>query len=74
MVRLLAFSGSARSGSFNQRLVALAARRAEAEGAQVELIQLGDLHLPLFNEDFEKDPGTPEEVSQLRHQMMEHDG
>ncbi len=74
MTRILAFSGSSRSGSFNLRLVRLAGRMAQELGAQVSEVDLRALALPIFDQDLEQDPGPPEGVSQLRHMMMEHDG
>ncbi len=74
MVRLLAFSGSARTGSFNQQLVDLATAKARALGAEVTAVKLTDFDLPLFNEDLEKDPGPPADVARWRHTLMDHDG
>ncbi|MEZ6004740.1 MAG: NAD(P)H-dependent oxidoreductase [Planctomycetota bacterium] len=74
MPRLLAFSGSSRSGSFNQRLVRIAADLARAQGAEVNEIDLRALELPLFDQDLEADPGPPAAAARLRHAMMEHDG
>ena len=74
MVRLLAFAGSARQASFNQRLLNVAVRKAEALGAKVTLLSLGELDLPLMNQDLEADPGPPPNVARLRHMLIEHDG
>ncbi len=49
--RILAFAGSARSGSFNKRLIAIAAAGARAAGADVTLIDLRDYPLPLYDGD-----------------------
>jgi len=69
---ILAFSGSARRESFNQRLLNIAARYAEAAGARVTVINLGELALPLFDEDLERE-GTPEGAKRLKKLMFEHD-
>ena len=72
--RVLAFSGSARQESFNQRLVAFAARAAERAGAEVRVINLRDFPLPLMNEDLEREQGQPEPAAKLKALMAEHDG
>jgi chromate reductase len=50
----LAFSGSLRAGSYNQKLVKIAADAAREAGAQVTLISLADYPMPLFDEDLGK--------------------
>ncbi len=52
-VKVLAFSGSLKADSWNQKLVSEAARMAETAGAEVTVISLKDYPLPLFNEDIE---------------------
>ncbi|MDV7391525.1 NAD(P)H-dependent oxidoreductase, partial [Arthrospira platensis SPKY1] len=59
MPKIVVFSGSARKGSFNSQIAAMAADIAANAGATVESIHLQDFDLPLFNEDIEADPGTP---------------
>jgi len=72
--RILALAGSTRRESYNKRLVRIAARGAEAAGAEVTLIDLRDLPLPLFDEDLEREQGTPEAASRLKQLMIGHDG
>lgn len=71
--RILAFSGSLRQDSFNHKLVAIAARGARGAGAQVSLIRLRDYPLPLFDEDFEKATGMPENAAKLKKLFADHD-
>ncbi len=71
--KILAFSGSAREKSYNQRLVEYAARKAEAAGAEVTLINLGDFPMPIMNEDLEREEGQPEHGTRLKKLMIEHD-
>jgi NAD(P)H-dependent FMN reductase len=71
--KILAFSGSARADSHNQRLVHIAGTGAKEAGAEVTVINLGDFDLPLFNEDLEKD-GQPANVKKLKQLFIEHDG
>lgn len=72
--RLLAFSGSARRDSFNQRLVTFAAQAAERAGGDVTLINLGDFPMPLFNRDEEVEKGLPENATRLKNLFAEQDG
>ncbi|KGJ98142.1 NADPH-dependent FMN reductase [Thalassotalea sp. ND16A] len=74
MCKILAFSGSARKGSFNQQLVSIAARGAEAAGAEVTLINLVDFPMPIFNQDLESEQGMPENGQRLKTLLTEHDG
>ena len=72
--RILAFSGSARRASFNQRLVTVAAESARAAGAEVTLINLRDFPMPLFNQDEEAELGQPESARELKRLFTEHHG
>lgn len=73
-IKVLAFSGSARADSYNQRLVEVAARASETVGADVTLINLRDFPLPLFDEDLERDNGAPENATKLKQLFLDHDG
>ena len=72
--KILAFSGSARKDSFNQRLVENAARAAEDAGAEVRTINLGDFPMPIMNQDLEREQGQPENGTRLKELFVEHDG
>ncbi|NOQ16345.1 MAG: FMN reductase [Methyloprofundus sp.] len=74
MAKILAFSGSARDNSYNQKLVKIAAFGANKAGAEVTVINLVDYPLPLYNADLEKDQGLPENAKKLKQLMLEHDG
>ena len=71
--KILAFSGSARSESFNQQLVHVAAKGATAVGAEVTIINLADFALPIFDQDLEAE-GTPENAQKLKQLFVDHDG
>ncbi|MDH3748407.1 MAG: NAD(P)H-dependent oxidoreductase [Gammaproteobacteria bacterium] len=71
---ILAFSGSARKDSFNQRLVENAARAAEDAGANVRIINLRDFPMPIMNQDLEREQGQPENGTRLKALFVEHDG
>lgn len=72
--RILAFAGSTRAGSFNRQLIKVGVRGAETAGAQVTLLDLRDLKLPLYDGDDEEQNGLPEGALRLKQLMKEHDG
>lgn len=72
-VKLLAFSGSLREGSYNQRLVDRAASIAEDAGAQVSSIRLADYRLPLYEQAIEARE-FPEAALELKSLFADHDG
>jgi len=72
--RILAFAGSTRGPSLNKKLVAAAARLAEAAGAQVTLIDLRDFAMPFYDGDLEAESGLPEGARALKALMMDHQG
>lgn len=71
---VLAFAGSTRSGSFNDKLLAIACGMATEAGANVNHIQLADYPLPLFNQDLEARDGQPENAARLKAMFMDHAG
>lgn len=72
--RILAFAGSTRQASFNKQLVRIAAAGARRAGAQVEIIDLRDYPLPLFDQDLEAEHGLPDEARELKRLLAAHDG
>ena len=72
--RILAFGGSLRRDSFNQKLATIAAEGAREAGAEVTLIALRDFPLPVFDEDLEKAEGLPEAAKKLKQLFREHHG
>jgi NAD(P)H-dependent FMN reductase len=74
VVKILAFAGSTRRESFNKRLVRVAATGAREAGAEVRVLDLADLPLPLFDQDLEKAEGLPENARRLKALMVESDG
>ena len=74
MIRILAFSGSARRDSTNKKLVALAAAKARDFGAEVTLVDLAEYPIPLYDGDLEESSGSPENATKLRQLMVEHEG
>ena len=70
-MKILLFAGSTRQQSFNRRLAQVAAGMATAAGAQVTLLELGDLDIPMYNADLEA-RGTPPDVLRLKQLLWEH--
>ena len=72
--RILAFGGSLRRDSHNQKLAAIAASGAREAGAEVTVISLRNFALPVFDEDLEAASGMPEAAKRLKAIFREHDG
>lgn len=71
---LIAFAGSARKASLNRRLIQFAATAASKAGAEVDLIDLKDYPLPLFDQDLEDEKGMPERAHQLKQRFAAAQG
>ncbi len=74
MVRLLAFAGSTRQGSFNKLLVRNALEGARDAGADVTYLDLREYPLPLYDGDLEVEQGIPELAKTLKALMKDADG
>lgn len=72
-IKLLAFAGSSRQGSFNQRVLRLGMQAAESAGAAVEFIDLKALDLPHMDQDLEAAHGLPEGARRLKAAMTAAD-
>jgi chromate reductase, NAD(P)H dehydrogenase (quinone) len=72
--KILAFAGSLRAASFNKQLVHLAADAARAAGAEVTVVDLRDLALPIFDQDLEDVQGLPPGAKTLKNLMRESEG
>lgn len=72
--RLLAFAGSARAGSFNKKLLAVAVQGARGAGAEVTVVDLRDLPLPLYDGDLEERDGLPQNARELTRLFLAHQG
>lgn len=73
-VKVLAFAGSLRRDSYNKKLVAAAANGARAAGAEVTILDLATLPMPIFDEDIEKRDGVHPNALKLKAIMKEHQG
>lgn len=72
--RILAFGGSLRKDSFNQRLVEFAASVARGAGAEVTCVELGNFDIPIYDADTEASGGIPPGPKRLKTLFLEHDG
>ena len=72
--RILVFAGSIRTGSFNARLAALAAKELALAGADVTHVSLQDFPMPIYDGDMEAASGPPENAIKLKRMMMTHAG
>ena len=72
--RILVFAGSIRTGSFNARLAANAAKLLALLEAEVTHISLADYPMPLYDGDLEARSGQPENAIKLKQLFMTHGG
>ena len=72
--KILAFAGSTRTGSFNKQLVKIAVAGARAAGAEVTLLDLRDLPMPLYDGDLEAAEGIPPNGQKFKALMLAHQG
>ena len=74
MPRILAFAGSTRKDSFNKKLVKIAAAAARTAGAEVTLVDLRELPMPLFDGDLEQAEGIPAHALTFKELLRSHQG
>ncbi|GAB4225483.1 MAG: NADPH-dependent FMN reductase [Chlamydiales bacterium] len=73
-VTILAFAGSLRKGSTNKKILKIAMRGIEEEGATLNYIDLADYPLPLYDEDIETSKGLPDNALRIKEMMNHADG
>lgn len=71
---ILAFAGSIREASFNQKILQIAVDGAREAGAEVTLLNLADYQMPIYNGDLEAGDGLPENALKLKTLFADHDG
>ena len=72
--KILVFAGSIRTGSFNARLAAIAAKEIARAEAEVTRISLLDFPLALYDGDHEARSGAPENAVKLKRMFCAHQG
>jgi NAD(P)H-dependent FMN reductase len=72
--KILVFAGSVRTGSYNARLAALAAKELTLADADVTLISLADYPMALYDGNAEAASGPPENAVKLKRLFGAHQG
>jgi chromate reductase, NAD(P)H dehydrogenase (quinone) len=72
--KVLVFAGSIRTGSFNTRLAAIAAKEIARAEADVTRISLLDFPMPLYDGEHEARSGPPENAVKLKRMFCAHHG
>jgi chromate reductase len=72
-MRVLAFAASLREQSWNRKLIALAAERAAAHGAEVDLAQFRAFDMPLYDGDLHEREGFPPGARDLARRLEQAD-
>jgi len=73
-MKLFAFAGARRVASTNRTLLGIAAAIAEHHGATVDVAELRDFDIPLYDGDLEAASGIPAGVRQLAERIAAADG
>ena len=74
MAKVLAFAGSLRAGSWNKKLVRVAAQGATEAGADVTILDLKDYPLAVYDGDDEAQNGLPPNALNLKEIFKAHAG
>ena len=67
---LIAFAGSTRQNGLNRGALSLAVDGARTAGANVEVVDLRDYAMPLYDADFHSANGVPNSVCMLRAKLI----
>ncbi len=73
-IKILAFAGSTREGSFNKKLLRVAVRGAREAGAEVTELDLRDLPMPLYDADLQAAQGFPANAKRFKELVAGHPG
>ena len=65
-IKILAFAASFRKGSFNKKLIHIAADLAQKRGAKVDLVDFKEFEMPLYDGDLEESQGLPKGALKLK--------
>lgn len=68
-MKIAALAGSMRAGSLNKQLLAVVVAAARARGAEVDVIDLRALELPLYDGDLEAASGAPRGAVELKARL-----
>ena len=73
MPTFLAFCGSARKDSFNQKTLDCVVNALHANGETITSISLNDFQAPIYDGDEETASGLPEATVRMKTLLIEHD-
>jgi chromate reductase len=73
-IKILAFSGSLKAGSYNKRILKIAGRGAEKAGAEVTYIDLNAYPIPIYNSDEHEKNGYDKNALKLQGLLTKYDG
>jgi NAD(P)H-dependent FMN reductase len=73
VIKILAFAGSLRVQSLNKKLVAVAANTARGLGCEVDLVDLRDFPMPIYDGDHEEEFGQPQQAKDLKARILASD-
>lgn len=69
--KVLFFAGSTREGSFNKKLLSEAASLANEKDVEVQVIDLKDFPMSIYEADLEAKSGMPANAKKIRRMMVE---
>lgn len=72
--KIIALSGSTRTGSYNKMLVKIAVEGAREAGAEVSYIDLKDYPIPIYDGDLEEKGGLPVNARKLKDLFLANQG
>jgi chromate reductase, NAD(P)H dehydrogenase (quinone) len=72
--KLLAFAASVRRGSWNRKLVQVAAELARPLGAEVDLADFREFAMPLYDADLQAESGIPPGAQEMGRRVAAADG
>lgn len=73
MAKFLAFSGSTRKDSVNQKTAEALANCVKSAGEEVEVINLIDFEMPIYQGDLEAESGLPQGCLELKTKLQAAD-
>jgi NAD(P)H-dependent FMN reductase len=72
-MKILAFAASLREGSYNRRLIELAAQMAREAGAEVDLAGFEEFEMPSYDGDLDQQHGLPQGAQELKRRLDQAD-
>jgi chromate reductase, NAD(P)H dehydrogenase (quinone) len=73
-MKLLAFAASLRTGSWNRKLIVVAVEIATGSGAEVDLADFREFHMPIYDADLQATTGIPAGAQELGRRVAAADG